>query len=350
MSESARSFVKLARLAIVVAMFVSFHGTSRAEYPQLWPQEWPATDFSKHTVAFAEIRSGGPPKDGIPAIDSPRFEQLDAGHAVGWVQQLADNEPVISLAIDGDARAYPVRILIWHEIVNDTVGGKPVVVTYCPLCNSGLVFERALGDRLLDFGATGKLRNSDLVMYDRQTQSWWQQFTGEAIIGTLSGRSLRLVPSRMESLLRFRQRFPAGKVLVPRNPSARNYGANPYVGYDATGQRPFLYDGSLPSGIDPMERVVAVETGPGRYEAWSLVLLRRAGKIHRGDFVITWEAGQVSALDSRVVAAGRDVGGVTVQREIDGALTDVPHDVTFAFAYHAFRRDSPIHTATDPPQ
>ena len=129
---------------------------------------------------------------------------------------------------------------------------------------------------MLDFGTTGKLRNSDLVMYDRQTESWWQQFTGEAIVGTLSGRGLRLVPSRMELLLRFRQRFPGGKVLVPANPNARNYGTNPYVGYDAKGQRPFLYDGSMPAGIDPMERVVAVESAPGRYEAWPLASLRRA--------------------------------------------------------------------------
>jgi hypothetical protein len=330
--------------ALVIALCVNFHGTSRAQYLQVWLQEWPATDFSKHTVPFTEIISGGVAKDGIPAIDSPRFDQLNAGRASGLAKNIADNEPVISLAIEGDERAYPVRLLIWHEIVNDTVGGKPVVMTYCPLCNAGLVFARALDDRLLDFGTTGKLRNSDLVMYDRQTQSWWQQFTGEAIVGALSGRSLRVLTSRMESLVRFRQRFPAGKVLVPTDTSARDYGANPYIAYDATGKRPFLYDGAMPEGIDPMERVVAVETAPGHYVAWSLALLRRMGKIRSNDLVLTWEPGQASALDTRSIATGRDVGGVIVQRATNGILIDVPFDVPFAFAFHAFRKDSPIYS------
>jgi hypothetical protein len=346
MTKPGRILIALFLQLTIAVLTITFYASAGAAEAQTWHTEWPATDFSKHTVEFSEIRSGGPPKDGIPAIDAPRFEQLDAGRAGGWAKTIGDNEPVISLVIAGDARAYPVRILIWHEIVNDTVGGISVVITYCPLCNSGLVFERALADRVLDFGTTGKLRNSDLVMYDRQTESWWQQFTGEAIVGTLSGRGLRLVPSRMESLLRFRQRFPGGKVLVPANPNARNYGTNPYVGYDAKGQRPFLYDGSMPAGIDPMERVVAVESAPGRYEAWPLASLRRAGRIAIGDLLLTWEPGQTSALDARRIAEGRDVGTVVVQRQRNGDSIDIPYDVTFAFAFHAFRPDSPIHGAS----
>jgi uncharacterized protein DUF3179 len=221
-------------------------GTLSAD-PISWRLEWPRTDFSKHSVPFAGIKSGGPPKNGIPAIDAPRFERLADGKTTGSSAALGDTEPVIALSIGDDARAYPLRVLIWHEIANDSVGGTPVVVTYCPLCNAALVFERVVDGRVLDFGTTGKLRNSDLVMYDRQTESWWQQFTGEAIVGAMTGRHLRLMPSRLESFDRFRQRFPQGKVLIPNNPNARNYGRNPYVGYDATGQRPFLYDGSLPA-------------------------------------------------------------------------------------------------------
>src|SRR5579871_6140576 len=115
---------------LFAGLLVAAHAASSAAQPQSWRQEWPTTDFTKHTVALSDIRSGGPPKDGIPAIDSPRFEQLDAGRATGWARTIADNEPVISLAIADDARAYPVRILIWHEIANDIVAGKPVVVTY----------------------------------------------------------------------------------------------------------------------------------------------------------------------------------------------------------------------------
>ena len=317
-------------------------GTLRAD-PISWRLEWPRTDFSKHSVPFAGIKSGGPRKDGIPAIDAPRFERLAHGKATGSIAALGDTEPVIALSIAEDARAYPLRVLIWHEIANDIVGGAPVVVTYCPLCNAALVFERVVDGRVLDFGTTGKLRNSDLVMYDRQTESWWQQFTGEAIVGTMTGHRLRFIPSRLESFDRFRQRFPRGQVLIPNDPNARNYGRNPYVGYDAIGQRPFLYDGSLPDGIEPMERVVAVETGPGHHEAWALALLRRRGTIQSAKLLIQWHPGQVSALDKASIPAGREVGNVIVQRRQGDQLVDVPYDVTFAFVFHAFRPNSPIY-------
>jgi hypothetical protein len=337
------SFVcNVSRLIALSVLFGVAAGTLRAD-PISWRLEWPRTDFSKHSVPFVGIKSGGPPKDGIPAIDAPRFERLADGKATGSSAALGDTEPVIALSIGDDARAYPLRVLIWHEIANDAVGGTPIVVTYCPLCNAALVFERVVDGRVLDFGTTGKLRNADLVMYDRQTESWWQQFTGEAIVGAMTGRHLRLIPSRLESFDRFRQRFPQGKVLIPNNPNARNYGRNPYVGYDGTGRRPFLYDGSLPDGIEPMERVVAVETVPGRHEAWALALLRRRGAIESADLLLQWQPGQASALDKASIPAGRDVGNVIVQKRQGDALVDVPYDVTFAFVFHAFRPNSPIH-------
>src|SRR5262245_58478292 len=162
----------LSRLIALIALFgISVDaslGILLAD-PARWRSEWPRTDFSKHSVPFAQIRSGGPPKDGIPPIDLPRFERLDRGKSTGWSAGLGDTEPVIALSIDGDAHAYPLRVVIWHEIVNDTVGSTPVTVTYCPLCNAALVFERIVAGRVLDFGTTGKLRHSDLFMYDRQT-------------------------------------------------------------------------------------------------------------------------------------------------------------------------------------
>ena len=189
-----------------VLLYAGF-GTLIAD-PARWQSEWPRTDFSKHIVPFSEIKSGGPPRDGIPSIDTPRFERLDQGKAQGWIARLGEMEPVITLSINGDARAYPLRVLIWHEIVNDTVDGTSVAVTYCPLCNAALVFESLAGGQTLTFGTTGKLRNSDLVMYDRQTETWWQQFTGEAIVGMLAGRQLRLIPSRLESFARFTSPIP----------------------------------------------------------------------------------------------------------------------------------------------
>ncbi|NIA70398.1 DUF3179 domain-containing protein [Pelagibius litoralis] len=299
--------------------------------PERWAREWPDTDFSQASVVFDEILSGGPPKDGIPSIDQPQFVD------VAKVTDLSASEPVVGLSINGDARAYPLRILTWHEIVNDTVGGVAVAVTYCPLCNSAVVFERSVEGEVTEFGTTGKLRNSDLVMYDRKSESWWQQFLGEAIVGERTGTRLKIVPARLESWSRFAARFPDGRVLIPNNPGLRPYGANPYVGYD-TLDRPFLYNGEMPVGIAPMKRVIAVGA-----EAWALDLLREKGKIESGDLLLTWEPGQNSALDTRSIAEGREVGNVVVQRKAGDGTVDVPYDVTFAFVFHAFRPEGTIH-------
>jgi len=316
---------------LVLTLLMSFSGSVLAGDKPLagWKAEWPRTDFSRHSVDFDEILSGGPPKDGIPAIDDPKFvDASDAG-------DLAPSEPVIGLEINGDARAYPLRVLIWHEIVNDTVGGVPVTVTYCPLCNSSIVFDRRVKGGVMDFGTTGKLRNSDLVMYDRQTESWWQQFEGRAIVGAMTGTLLDIFPSRLESIAAFRARFSRGKVLVPAKRRNRKYGITPYVGYDRA-SRPVLYDGEMPEGIEPMVRVVAVGG-----EAWSLPLLRKQGVIRSGGLEIRWTGGQNSALDTRDITKGRDVGNVVVRK--DGK--DMAHDVTFAFVFHAFRPKGVIHHA-----
>lgn len=310
-----------------------FASTAAAEVPPDWRGEWPRTDFAKHTVPLAEIRSVVR-KDGIPAIDDPKFAPPEDAARFG----LADSEPVIGLVVGGEARAYPLRILTWHEIVNDRVGDVPVAVTYCPLCNSALVFDRRVDGRVLSFGVSGKLRNSDLVMYDRESMSWWQQMVGEGLVGHYAGTKLKTLPMRVESFARFRARFPMGKVLIPRNPELRGYGRNPYARYDSSA-RPFLYDGPLPAGIPPLERVVVVEG-----EAWSFALLKKVGTIERGDLVITWEPGQASALDSASIPDGRDVGNVVVQRRGPGGkLEDVVYDVSFAFAFRAFFPKGKVH-------
>ncbi len=323
---AAKSAAQVVALVVLLALAPDARATSAD-----WSAAWPRTDFAKHTVDLSEIRSGGPPKDGIPAIDDPRFR------SVGDVTDLAPTEPVITLRIQDDARAYPLRILTWHEIVNDTVGGMPVAVTYCPLCNAAIAFDRRVGGRVLDFGTTGKLRNSDLVMYDRQTESWWQQYTGTAIVGELAGLELELLPARVESFERFAREHAEGRVLVPSDPSLRAYGANPYVGYDGS-SLPFLYDGSYPEGIAPMAYVVAVGG-----EAWSLDLLRETGGIEAGDLVLTWDPGQNSALDERLIAEGRDIGNVVVRRRAAEGLVDVPYHVTFAFVFHAFQPEGRLH-------
>ncbi|MGM0584862.1 MAG: DUF3179 domain-containing protein [Pseudomonadota bacterium] len=302
--------------------------------PESWLREWPRTDFSNSLVAFEEIFSGGPPKDGIPSIDAPRFDPVAEGRA-----RHADREPVMSVEIDGDARAYPLSILVWHEIVNDTVGGVPVAVTFCPLCNSGVVFSREVDGVETTFGTTGKLRRSDLVMYDRATESWWQQFEGRAILGARAGTELERLPHRLENVADFAERRPGGRILRPPEPATRPYGRNPYAGYDQSA-RPMLYRGAYDGPGRPLMRVVAVK---GRDEAWSLPLLRERGVIRDGDLEIAWRPGQASALDAGRIAEGRDVGSVTVRRRgADGVWRDAVHDIPFAFAFRAFRPDAPI--------
>ena len=315
-------------LTLLIAV-LSAVGTLRADSAS-WKHEWPRTDFSRHAIDYSEILSGGPPKDGIPAIDDPRF--APAGEST----DLNPREPVISVQVGDDARAYPLRIMIWHEIVNDTVGGVPIAVTWCPLCNSSVVFDRRAGGRTLSFGTTGKLRHSDLVMYDRQTESWWQQFLGRAIVGEMLGSELKMLPARVESVARFRERFPEGRILTPPDRAARAYGRNPYAGYDRSGQ-PFLYRGDYSGQVPPLSRVVVVDG-----KAWALDLLRKRQRIESGDLVLTWQSGQSSPLDTADIGQGRDIGNVVVQRRMPQGLRDAVYDVSFAFAFLAFHPTATI--------
>lgn len=313
---------------IVVALLIAAVPAA-ADPVRRWMQSWPRTDFSRSAVPFEEIRPGGPDRDGIPSIDEPRFAAAAEARVPGL-------EPVVTVAIDGEARAYPLRILIWHQIVNDRVGGVPVAVTYCPLCNAAIVFERRVAGDTVEFGSTGLLRHSDLVMYDRQTESWWQQYEGRAIVGAMAGARLQRVPARLEAMQRFVERYPNGRVLVPSDAGARPYGRNPYTGYDSM-PTPYYYDGPLPQGVPPLARVVAVGN-----RAWSLALVRSRGHIEAGDLLIEWTPGQSSALDAKYIAEGRDVGNVVVRQRRDGGLSEIPYSVEFAFVFKAFNPDEEI--------
>jgi hypothetical protein len=276
-----------------------------------------ATDFSRASVDLGEFLGGGPSKDGIPAIDTPVLEPIAA--ARDW---LSDRSPVISLEVDGEARAYPLAILMWHEIVNDTLGGVPVVVTFCPLCNTALVFEREIDGRVFDFGTTGNLRFSDLVMYDRQTESWWQQATGEAIVGELTGTRLTFLPAQIVSLAEFEAVHPGGDVLSRDTGTVRDYGRNPYVGYDEVGSTPFLFQGVIDGRLGPKERVVTVGEGAEAL-AFPFSELRRVGvaegELGREPIVVFWAPGTLSALDASAIDESEDVGATGVFRPfVDG--------------------------------
>ncbi|MEJ5216856.1 DUF3179 domain-containing protein [Cognatishimia sp. D5M38] len=309
--------------SILFAAGLSLAVSSAFASPARWVFEWPNTDFEQTSIEdWTEILSGGPPKDGIPAIDDPVMVPIKEGAQIG------EREPVITVEIEGELpRAYPIRYLTWHEIVNDQVGDIPVAVTFCPLCNSGITFDRRVGDRVLSFGVSGKLRNSDMVMYDRETESWWQQAIGTGIVGEMNGVELTTLPTWMESWRQFAERNPDGLVMAePR--FGRPYGRNPYVNYDSSA-RPFLYQGeNPPHGIPPLVRVIRVGD-----RAWPMTRLREAGEVTEAGVTLTWTEGQASALDGRDIAKSKEVGTVRVK---DASGKDLAHDVMFAFAYHAF--------------
>jgi hypothetical protein len=302
-------------VALILAVSVATAQSSRFEHA------WPNTDFARLAVDLDEVISGGPPRDGIPAILEPSFVQASEE------TRLEDREPVMSFRPEsGPARAYPIRYLMWHEIVNDVVNNQPIAVTFCPLCNTGKVFEGRLDDRTLTFGVSGLLRHSDMIMYDHQTESWWQQALGEGIAGEMTGRALKQLPAWMESWAAFRDANPEGLVLdEPDWPRA--YGTNPYRNYDTT--QPFLYSGeNPPHGIPPLERVVRVGD-----RAWPLTRLRDEGRITEAGLTLTWSEGQASALDTGNIGEGREVGNIRVR---DAQGRNVAHDIPFAFAFHAF--------------
>ncbi len=265
------------------------------------------TDWSRHTIPYDEIISGGVPRDGIRSIDAPEF--LSYGEASEW---LADTEPIMAVEIEGDARAYPLSILTRHEIVNDVVGGIPVAVTFCPLCNSGLVFDRRVEGEVYEFGVSGLLRNSDLIMYDRTTESLWQQFTGEGIVGEHAGDRLDFIPSSIVSYADFREAYPEGVVL---SNMGRSYGWNPYEFYDQGTGRPFLFYGELDNRLPLMLRVVGLNMG-GESKAYPYDVLSEERVINDTvggqDVAIFFKFGTNSALGAPIIAEAEDVGAATV--------------------------------------
>jgi hypothetical protein len=222
---------------------------------------------------------------------------------------------VILFEHEGDARAYPLQILTWHEIVNDEVGGIPVTVTFCPLCNSAITFDRRLDGVVYDFGTSGNLRNSDLVMWDRQTESWWQQFTGEAIVGALTGQRLTFLASTIISWEDFKNFHPDGRVLSRDTGFTRNYGQNPYAGYDRVDLPPFLYWGETDGRLLPKERVAAVTVGEvDAAFPFSTLEQERVVNYTVGDqdLAVFFQPGTQSALDDQLIAQSREIGATAV--------------------------------------
>ena len=267
------------------------------------------TDFSKSLIDLDELLVGIPasdPRDLIPPIDDPSFDPVQE---TDWI---ADREPGVLLELSDEARFYPLSILTRHEIVNDTVGDIPVAVTYCPLCNTAVTFDRRLDGSVLRFGVSGLLRNSDLVMWDDRTESLWQQITGEAIVGELAGARLEVIPAGIVRWADFIAAHPEGRALGPDQGFGMVYGSNPYEFYSSQ-NRPFgFFQGDIDDRLPAMERVVGITLDEGE-KAYPFSILEETGVVNDeiGDrpIVVFWGAADTAdALDSGDIPSAAAVG------------------------------------------
>ena len=281
---------------------------------------FPMNDYSLATVALDEIVPVLP-RDAISAIDAPQLDSV--GEADEW---LHPEEPVVLVQLNDEARAYPLQILTWHEIVNDVVGDEPILVSYCPLCNTAIAFRRTLEGTVHDFGVSGALRHNDLIMYDRQTETLWQQITGNAIVGLAAGSQLEFLPAQIVSWVDFRDTFPEGLVLNRDTGRALDYGRNPYPLYDATGSSTLFSSDFDDARLDAKERVLTVDLGDDPIAFPFTALAKHVvleGRSADQPVVAFWQPGTVSALDEAFIIAGRNVGSAgAFVPELDGAPID----------------------------
>ena len=339
------------------------------------------TDWGRRTIDLEQLILGvsaSDPRDAIPPLDDPHFETVTA--AGGWLDR---REPGVLFGIADDVRFFPLRIITFHEIVNLEVGQLPAVVTFCPLCNTAVAFDPRIGSDVLRFGVSGLLRFSDLVMWDSQTETLWQQAMGEGIVGDLAGTQLLLLPSSIISWEDFQRSHPAGHVLSRQTGFSRSYGQNPYVGYSSS-TRPFLFEGEIDQRFPALERVVAVTVGEAdKAFPFSVMVGLKVVNDEVGGVPIAvfWGADTADALDSSTISEGQAIGtGIAFDRRrdgqvltfaansddtftdqetgsiwdllgraVDGQLVDkqlhtVIHRNDFWFAWAAFHPDRPVYT------
>lgn len=261
-------------------------------------------DLTGALIPVDEILSGGPPRDGIPAINEPKFESADEAD---W---LRDKDRVLALVIQGQARAYPIRILNWHEIVNDKVGDQRFAVTYCPLCGTGVVFAANIANTSLQFGVSGLLYNSDVLLYDRNTESLWSQIMGKAIAGKLKGTLLPQIPVAHTTWKDWVTNHPDTLVLSRDTGSRRNYRNSPYAGYEKTRRLYFKVSHKSPANYHPKERVIGVEIN-GHFKAYPYKELSKNGKAEFTDsfagsnLKISWneeaQSGNITNTDGKAL-------------------------------------------------
>lgn len=320
-----KSLIKILLFIIVLlsSNLIAQEGSDLDKILKAYP-DW-KTNFSKRSIELNELQSGGPPKDGIPALINPKFISVE--DASDW---LKDEEPVIFLKHNSSVKGYPLQILIWHEIVNDRIDSTPVIITFCPLCYSAIVYKRKIGEMTVMFGVSGLLRNSDLVMYDSYTESFWQQFSGKAIVGMYTGTELEILPAQIISFKELKDSYSEALILSKETGYERKYGMNPYSGYDDIDQTPFMFKGELDDRLPPNEKVIGIkEKEIAKAYPYSITAEKHVinDKLKGKNIVVFHSDGTLSALDSKHIMDSKDVGSTGVfETNLDGK------NLTFEFS------------------
>lgn len=292
-------------LTLLISLYLIWVWTVAAQPPFADIDSWPKTDFSRHAFPLDEIIEGGPGRDGIRSIDQPKF--VSTKNASAW---LNGREPVVAFTSGNYAKAYPLQILMYHEIVNDELNDLSVAITYCPLCNAAMVFDRYYQGEKLEFGTTGKVHTSNLVMYDRQSESWWLQFSGEGVVGKHTGAELKLLPSQIVSFKQFKKAYPNGKVLSKKTGFDKKYGVNPYTSYDSL-KTPMAWFFRKPvdTRLPAMERVLGVIV-EDKVKAYPFSVLNKQPlfeqTIANTPVLIFSQAGMASAVDKRIIRESKE--------------------------------------------
>jgi uncharacterized protein DUF3179 len=276
-------------------------------------------DGTKYLIHPSRLLSGGPPPDGIPSIDKPAFVTVESADT--W---LDDSDLVIILDLAGNIRIYPFQILVWHEIVNDTVQGLPILVSYCPLCGSAIAFERKIEGEPVEFGTSGKLYNSNLIMYDRLTGSYWTQIGGQAVIGPLTGTRLQPVTIHTVTWLDAKMRYPRAEVLSRETGFNRAYGTDPYGSYYAEERLMFPVENE-DRRLHPKEPVLGIEVNDV-YKAFGENDFTSPGRV-------------IDQIGGRSVEIATDEFGVITFTDLSTDKEIVP-ERDFWFAWAAFHPDT----------
>lgn len=310
--------IKTKSCLLLFILFQFSFSIAQIQNPRNVVYDW-KTDTTNKTIDLSELILVAP-KGLFPIIDFPKFVGKEEG-----LTSFFEYEPVISVSINGKAKAYPLNLLTFHEMSNDTLAGIPILPTYCPLCNSGIVYDRRLIHKgkeiLLEFEVSGFLRNSDMVMFDRQTETWWQQLMGEAIVGEMAGAELKIVPSLIISVKEFFDSYPEGFILskeTGHEKTMERYGTNPYTRYDSITKDPygrFFNKENVDQRLSAMERIVDIQD-EGKFKVYPFSAVSKAAVINdqfgSKHVVLFYHSGTVSNMDENEISQSKDVGSVTV--------------------------------------